>query len=460
MAMLTPNKIRGYQFQQTGKGTYKAEEVDGFLSQIVESYDQVFKENGELVKKLSILATKLDEYRSEEASLRKALVNAQIFIDKMVEDAEKESKKIVAEAQERADNVDSITNAKIKVMVDEVEGKMRVAYDKAMSQAKQTKENAQKESELLLLEAREKAGKIVAEAEAKANAVISKATEEAETKEKQLKADIEKEKAILDNLKETSNKFKTELVLLYERQLKNVEQLPDYCLDKTLEENVKKIVEEHNDEIAAQPESEDVFETPSEDLFAEEQKKEIQEENNGFFDADDLIKEYSVKDYIPDEEENSEEVKDEYEDIFSDSGITMASTSDFVEVTGEEFDKILAEKVDEPYALEDEDFDFFSEDFEPEERPAVEEQPRKFDIAFSDADAVEIEKDDNLFLQQEEEKTESGFKFFDDIDLSEDEDFKFEINDVDLDADNVFEKSDDDDTEGFSFLKDVFGQND
>ena len=157
MAMLTPGKIKGYQFQPAGRGTYKAEEVDDFLSQVVESYEQVFRENGDLVKKLNILATKLNEYRKEESNISKALVNAQSFIDKMIDEANKESKKIIAEAEERAKNVDAITNAKIKVMVDEVEGKMRLAYDKAMAQAKAAKDNAYKESETLVLEARQSA---------------------------------------------------------------------------------------------------------------------------------------------------------------------------------------------------------------------------------------------------------------------------------------------------------------
>ena len=104
MAMLTPNKIKGYQFQQAGRGTYKAEEVDDFLSQVVESYEHVFKENGDLVKKLNILATKLNEYRKEEGNISKALVNAQSFIDKMIEEANKESKKIVAEAMANKTN--------------------------------------------------------------------------------------------------------------------------------------------------------------------------------------------------------------------------------------------------------------------------------------------------------------------------------------------------------------------
>ena len=117
MAMLTPGKIKGYQFQPAGRGTYKAEEVDDFLAQVVESYEQVFKENGELVKKLKLLATKLNEYRKEESNVSKVLVNAQAFIDKMIEEAKKEAKTIVSDAEERAKNVDSITNAKIKDII-------------------------------------------------------------------------------------------------------------------------------------------------------------------------------------------------------------------------------------------------------------------------------------------------------------------------------------------------------
>ncbi len=462
MAMLTPNKIKGYQFQQAGRGTYRADEVDDFLNQIVESYEQVFKENGELVKKLSILATKLDEYRKEETSVRKALVNAQTFIDKMIDDANKESKKIIAEAESRAQNVDSITNAKIKVMVDEVEGKMRIAYEKATSQAKQTKENAHKEAETLILEAHERADKMIAEAKLSASEILEGANKEAHKEAELLKAEIEKEKEILDNLKATSNQFKTELVVLYERQLKNVEQMPDYKLDSGLEEKVKKIVEEKK--------SEEKLDT--DEKAVEEIVDGFVKSDDDYFDADDLIREYAVKDKDEkynsesfdlkisddDEEAESSEEKDEFEDIFSDSG-----SSEGFRFTAEDFDDIsreITEREDEDFAFSTEDVDFFTEKTENEDIPVSKpERKRTVDIAFSDDDAVKISKDEDMFLSQKEEtKRESGFKFFDNIDMSDDETFDIESSD-EVETDDIFGKSEDDDVESFSFLKNIFGKN-
>ncbi len=506
MAMLTPNKIKGYQFQQAGRGTYRAEEVDDFLSQIVESYEQVFKENGELVKKLNILATRLNEYRKEEGNVSKALINAQSFIDRMIEDANTQAKKIVAEAESRAKNVDTITNSKIKVMVDEVEGKMRVAYDKAMAQAKQTKDSAYEESETMLLEARQKADITIDNAKKTAAVIISDATKEAEKQRSELKSEIEKEKEILDNLKATSQQFKTELVVLYERQIKSVEQIPDYTLSAELEETVKDIVEE-NESASAEPE------------INEEKVEKIVEEfvsnEDDYFDADDLIREYAdkdaedvqtepvldfeslddkddekaedifsfdfdeaVKEAQPDEmfsfdfgmkgeenktEEDSDfsdlfagENADEYEDVFSDSG--SGDSFRFTSADAEEEDD------EAPFEFKTEDVNIFSEEAAKEDiaitRP---EKKRKFDVAFSKSDEVKIEKDEELFLAPEEEVKEKkdGFSLFDNIDIDVSDDEDFDIEDDEIDADDIFGASDDDDdSEGFSFLKNIFGKKD
>ena len=490
--MLTPGKIKGYQFQQAGRGTYKADEVDEFLNQIVDSYEQVFKENGELVKKLNILATKLNDYRKEESNISKALVNAQSFIDRMVAEAEKESKKIVADAEERAKNIDSITNAKIKVMVDEVEGKMRVAYDKAMAQAKDTKDKAFKESETLILEARQKADLTLNSAKNTAALIISDATKEGEKEAEALRQEIEKEKKILDSLKETSMQFKTELVVLYERQLKNVEMMPDYMLGDELDREVKKIVEEKTLE-AEEMSSQKKVEKIVEELVADE---------DDYFDADDLISEYSNDekeeaelhfDYSNDEAEETEdifnfdfedasdekveakeevlELADEFEDIFSDSGDSEDSFRFTPEnYTEDEINAVIDEVMEEAELDDDEEdeeedlpFEFVTEDVnifadEPSKDDIAISRPerkRKFDVAFSKKDEVEIKKDEDLILKEKDipAKKETGFKLFDNIDISDETDV--------MDADDVFGKADDgsdDDTEGFSFLKNIFGK--
>ena len=60
--MLNPDKIKEKEFQTTGRGSYRADDVDSFLAEVSSSYEQMFKENGELVKKISLLANKVEEY--------------------------------------------------------------------------------------------------------------------------------------------------------------------------------------------------------------------------------------------------------------------------------------------------------------------------------------------------------------------------------------------------------------
>lgn len=49
--MLKPEQIRSHRFISAGRGTYEAGDVDSFLSEVAMSYEQVFRENGDLVKK-------------------------------------------------------------------------------------------------------------------------------------------------------------------------------------------------------------------------------------------------------------------------------------------------------------------------------------------------------------------------------------------------------------------------
>ena len=45
--MLNPDKIKEKEFQTTGRGSYRADDVDSFLAEVSSSYEQMFKENGE-----------------------------------------------------------------------------------------------------------------------------------------------------------------------------------------------------------------------------------------------------------------------------------------------------------------------------------------------------------------------------------------------------------------------------
>ena len=91
--MLTPNQLKNYDFQSVGRNAYKSTDVDAFMAEVYESYEQMFRENGEIVKKMSLLAEKLAEYKSDSDNIRNALLTAERMKDK-----------IILEAQEKARN--------------------------------------------------------------------------------------------------------------------------------------------------------------------------------------------------------------------------------------------------------------------------------------------------------------------------------------------------------------------
>lgn len=109
--MLTPEQLREKSFQTTGRGSYRSEDVDSFFSEVSASYEQMYKENAELIKKISILAKKIEEYRADEESLKMALLNAQKLADKITAEAKENAEKELADAKAEAEKVIADANA-------------------------------------------------------------------------------------------------------------------------------------------------------------------------------------------------------------------------------------------------------------------------------------------------------------------------------------------------------------
>ena len=130
--MLTPDKIKEKSFQTTGRGSYRAEDVDNFLSEVSASYEQMFKENGELVKKISILVKKIEEYREDEESLKTALLSAQKLADKIVADARETAEKETADVKAECEQM--VAEAKAKA--DEYTSVLGVEKDEILATAK------------------------------------------------------------------------------------------------------------------------------------------------------------------------------------------------------------------------------------------------------------------------------------------------------------------------------------
>ena len=97
--MFTPQEIQEKTFVKAVFGGYDMQTVDDFLEPLTEDYITLYKENSVLKSKMKVLVEKLEEYRGQEESMKKALVAAQKTCDAMVAEAEKKCAKLLGDAE-------------------------------------------------------------------------------------------------------------------------------------------------------------------------------------------------------------------------------------------------------------------------------------------------------------------------------------------------------------------------
>ncbi|MBQ4642382.1 MAG: DivIVA domain-containing protein [Oscillospiraceae bacterium] len=119
--MFTPQQIDQISFSRATFGGYDMQSVDEFLEPLTEDYVTLYKENALLKSKMKVLVSKLEEYRSNEASIKDAIVNAQKTCDLMVKEAEAKCTQMLTDANsaaiENAKNADSliaVENARVE----------------------------------------------------------------------------------------------------------------------------------------------------------------------------------------------------------------------------------------------------------------------------------------------------------------------------------------------------------
>ena len=75
--MLSPVDIQNKEFRKAKMGGYNVAEVNEFLDEVLEGYQQITKENYELKDKLNMLNENIQYYRTMEATIQNALVLAE-----------------------------------------------------------------------------------------------------------------------------------------------------------------------------------------------------------------------------------------------------------------------------------------------------------------------------------------------------------------------------------------------
>ena len=209
--MISANDLRRVQLTSAANG-YSVEEVNAVIDQAASTIEAYANENKELYHKMEVLASKIEEYRSEEDSIKTALITAQKMADKIKKESTDEAQTLVSDSKETA--AATVNEAKDKA-------------DKIVSEARQYASD-------MLKEKTDEANSIVDDAEKKANEAISSSKIVAQNildQAKEISEDlIEKSKEekqayeiLIETLKKDAGDFISQLKQLYSEQLGKLE---------------------------------------------------------------------------------------------------------------------------------------------------------------------------------------------------------------------------------------------
>ena len=101
----SPVELRHVKLGTTFFGGYKREETDRLMADIVDSFEEVWRERGEFSDRLEDLEKKLEVVSQRESLLASTLVAAEKTAAEAIESAKREAEVIVAEAHQEARSV-------------------------------------------------------------------------------------------------------------------------------------------------------------------------------------------------------------------------------------------------------------------------------------------------------------------------------------------------------------------
>jgi cell division initiation protein len=117
----TPLDVRQAKFSTSMRG-YERAEVNAFLLEAADGYEQVARENERLRQEVARLDASLTQYRELESALKGALMSAQKVSDDMKETASLDAARIVREAEGRAELITQKAQAALEDIQREIDG--------------------------------------------------------------------------------------------------------------------------------------------------------------------------------------------------------------------------------------------------------------------------------------------------------------------------------------------------
>ena len=193
--MMTPAQLKQYEFKAVGRNAYKADEVDSFLAEVLISYEKIYRENGELIKRISLLADRLQQIKNDEANA----MNAQKSADIITKDAE---------------NI------------------LEAARNEAALIKSDAEKQAIADSELLLSMARDKAEDIMKKAKEKAHGILIAANDSASNTVGAANRTITSESIHYDMLKKEVSEFRSSILAQYKAHIELISKLPELAVQE------------------------------------------------------------------------------------------------------------------------------------------------------------------------------------------------------------------------------------
>lgn len=100
--MLTIDEIREVSFRRAGKNGYNAADVDEFIDDVTDTVEQLLAEKNDCLRKMDILAGKIEQYREDEETVRNALLTSQKLSDAKIKEAQDKADYLIKSAERKS----------------------------------------------------------------------------------------------------------------------------------------------------------------------------------------------------------------------------------------------------------------------------------------------------------------------------------------------------------------------
>lgn len=378
--MISAKDLKNVDLAVANSG-YVTKDVDKLLNEAANTIEAYQRENKELYHKLEVLASKIEEYRSEEDAIKTALVTAQKMADKI----KKESKDAAA------------------LLIESSEAEAKQKMDTANTEAETIVRKARDYSANLINNKTNEANEIISTAQAKANEAINSSKVVAQDILDQAKAIstdlISKSKAekeayeiLISTIKNDAKSFVENLKKLYSDQLDmlNSSKLDTSSADadsaeKNVEDvhgDVSSLVDEVKEFSSAIPEEINIPEIPHKEFDDSDVKVEKPVFNTPA-DAEEV------------EEPQQEELENNIDEVVNNIVENQSTEPPVITTDDEEFEEDEDEPLDPMEAVEA----FSQNEITPIEKSAVPE-------ISEDAD---MENDESLFDEGDQLPFENYF---------------------------------------------------